>query len=398
MQNKSIEKLNRKAMLRKAVVILSVILLVVSAALIAIKFAPTDGKGEKEESVQTVDLDEQPKDNSSGNGVSQSGSGFPLSFPSGNIVDIEAVDSSVFVLTNEMLFCINSSGKLKFSEVLNYSEPVMKTSGKYGIVFDRMSGKYLVVSKSRIIYSGKSIDSAQIITAQIAGDGSYAIASRSGEAACVLTYYDKKGTEKFRWACMKDHIVTIAISSNRRNLACAALSASDGEIETKVYLLDIYSDKTEWEHTVKGSAAVDISFISFGRLGLLCNNANLILDPGNGEPVVMSDKYSSTLLDSYTDESGYRVTLTAKFGSFSDYELKCFSPGGSLEYVYETQSRAYDIFCSGKRAYILTDSQIICINSFGKESKRIDLSAAGLGMTVASGRIYYYSLNTLYRD
>ena len=399
MGNKSVEKVKRKANFRSIAVVLVLTVIIASAAVLAAKFAPNAGKTESETTVQTVDRNDQPDSASpnGGNEVSQSGSGFPLSFPSSNIVDIEAVDSSIYVLTNEMLYCISSSGKLKFSEVLNYSQPVIKTSGKYGIVFDRMSGKYLIVSKSRIIYSAKSLDSAQIITAQISGDGSYAIASRSSEAACILTYYDKRGREKFSWACMKDHIVSIDIASNGRKLACAALSASEGEIETKVYLLDIYSDKTEWEHTVKGSAAVNICFVSSGRLGLLCNNANLILDPGKDEPVVLNDKYTSTLLDSYTDKSGYRVTLTAKFGSFSGCELKCFSPGGSVAYVYETESKVSDIFCSGKRAYLLTDSQIICINSFGNESKRVNLEAAGLGITVASGRIYYYSLNTLYK-
>lgn len=398
MENKTAEKLQKKAKLRSIAVAALLVAIIVFAAVTAGKLGSFDSGTKSETTAQTVENGAQNSGGLSKNEVSQSGSGFPLSFSSGDIVDIEAVDSGVCVLTNEMLYCVSSLGKLIFSEVLNYSQPVIKTSGKYAIVFDRMSGKYLIISKSKVLHSGKSLDSAQIITAQIANDGSYAIASRSGEAACILTYYDKDGTEKFSWACVKDHIVSIAIASNKRDIACAALSASDGEIETKVYLLDIYSTETEWEYTVKGSAGINICFVSSGKLGLLCNNANLVLACGKDEPVVLNEKYTSTLLDSYTDEDGYRVTLTAKFGSFSGYELKCFSPGGAVAYVYETQSRITDVFCSGKRAYLLTDSQIICLNSFGKESKRLDLEAAGLGMTVAAGRIYYYSLNTLYKD
>ena len=397
MQDKNSEKLKRKANFRSIAVALALTAIIVLAAVLAAKLGPSAGKTESETTAQTIGSSEQSPNNAANNEVLQSGAGFPLSFSGGSIVDIEAVDSNVCVLTNEMLYCVSPSGKLKFSEVLNFSQPVIKTSGKYGIVFDRLSGKYMIISKSKVIYSGNSLDSQQIITAQISNNGNYAIASRSSEAACVLTYYDKNGTEKFSWACMKDHIVSVDIASNKREIACAALSASEGEIETKVYLLDIYSNKTEWEYTVKGSAAVNISFVSSGRLGLLCNNANLVLDAGKDEPVVLNDKYTSTLLDSYTDESGYRVTLTAKFGSFSGYELKCFAPGGSVAYVYETQNKITDIFCSGKKAYLLSGSQIICLNSFGKESKIIDIETAGLGITVASGRIFCYSLNTLYK-
>ena len=382
-------------------VLLAVILaaVIIASGVFIAKFAPSSSNGGESEKT-TLSSDEKTTGSAlkNENEISQSGSGFPLSFSSNDIVDIEAVGSDVYVVSNEILFCISSSGKLLFSHVLNYSEPVIKSNGNYGIVFDRLSGKYVIISKKKVVHEGQSENASQILTAQVSSDGSYAIASRSNESACILTYYDRNGKEKFSWACTKDHIVSVAISSGGRELACAALSASDGEIETKVYLLDIYSDETEFEYTVKGTAGIDIRFASSSKLMLLCSDRRLLIGSKGEGSIESTEKYSSSLLNSFSDKDGYSVTLTSKFGSFGGYEIKNYSPDNSVNYVFETESKVTDVLCSGKKTYILTESELICVNSFGKERKRKKLEAAGLGMCLSSGTVYYYSLGNLYKD
>lgn len=390
-ENQNVEKKTSRENKRLITVVFVIAVVIVLSGLMISKFGGTDNPGETK-AVTAVEGETNNKSE-----ISQHGSGFPLSFSSNDIVDIEAVGSNVYVVSNEMLFCISSSGKLLFSQVINYSEPVIKTNGNYGLVFDRLSGKYVVLSKKAVAYSGISLDSSQIITAAVSSDGSYAIASRSSEAASILTYYDKNGNEKFSWACTKDHIVSVAISSNGQNLACAALSASDGEIETKVYLLNIYSDETKFEYTVKNSAAIDIHFASLNRLLLLCNDKRLLISSKGEGSIVSEEKYASSLLDSYCDNDGYCVTLTSKFGSFGGYEIKNYSPDNSVNYAFETDESVTDILCVGKRSCILTETEVIFVNSFGKESKRLKFETAGLGMCFADGKVYCYSLGTLYK-
>ncbi len=400
MQNANQSKKNKNVANNKLIIIVAVLaVVIIVSALLVSKFSPPGGSQNSDEtSAVSVSENETTKNALKNESeILQSGSGFPLSFSSNDIVDIKSVGNNVYVVSNEVLFCISSSGKLVFSRVLNYSEPVMKSCGNYGIVFDRLSGKYMVVSKKKINFTGQSIDSSQIIATQIASDGSYAIASRSTDSACILTYYDKNGKEKFSWACSKDHIVSVAISSNGQNLACAALSASDGEIETKVYLLNIYSDETKWEYTLKGSAAIDIHFASANRLSLLCNNKRILLNSKGEGSIVSNNEFSTGLLSSNSDSDGYSVTLTSKFGSFGGYEIKNYSPNNTENYAFETSENVTAVLCNGKRTYILTDSEIISINSFGNESKRVKLVTAGLGMCLSGGNVYYYSLNSLYK-
>lgn len=382
---------NKKGKIRTIVAVVAIVLIVAVSAFLAAKFLPGTSQG--------ADADEDYADVQKGadSSYSQSERGFPLSFSSNDIVSVGSAGSYVYVVSNEVLFGVSSSGKLSFSEVINYSEPVIKTAGDYAFVFDRMSGKFVLCRKSKVIYKGQSENSQQIVTATVASNGNFAVASRSSDAACLLTYYSKKGEQLFQWECSRDHIVSIAVSSNTKGLACAALSAEGGEIVTKVYLLDIYSDKTEWEYTVKDSAAINISFASGNKkLDLLCTDRRILLDSSSNS-VSSESSFSSELLDSYSDPNGYAVTLTRKFGAINKYELTCYSSDNSVCYVYETDKKVTDVFCAGKKAYILTQDSIICVSSSGKESKTIELSSASLGLCVSGGSIYHYSLNNLYK-
>lgn len=377
---------NNKGKIRSILVVAVIVALVAACAVLAAKFAPEVSDEESADIIKGADSSYQ-----------QSEKGFPLSFSSNDIVTVSSAGSYVYVVSNEVLFGVSSSGKLSFSEVINYSEPVIKTAGNYALVFDRMSGKFVLCRKNRVIFKGQSADSQQIITACVAANGNYAVASRSKEAACLLTYYKKNGEMLYQWECSRDHIVSIAVSPNSKSLACAALSAQAGEIVTNVYLLDIYSDETEWEYTVRDCAAINISFASGSRkLDLLCNSKRILLD-SSSDSVESENRYPSDLLDSYSDPNGYAVTLTRKFGAMNTYELTCYYPDNSVCYVFETDKKVTDVFCAGKKSYILTHDSIICVSSSGKESKTIPLSSSSLGLCVSGGNIYHYSLNNLYK-
>lgn len=381
---------NKRGIIRAIVAVVVIALIVAAGAFLASRYTPG--------TANTSDEDSTAAENSALFSESRNSKGFPLSFSSNDIVTVGSAGSYVYVVSNEVLFGVSSSGKQKFSEVINYSEPVIKTDGNYALVFDRMSGKFVLCHKGRVIYKGQSINSQQIFTAVVASNGNFAVASRSTGAACLLTYYNKKGEELFRWECSQDHIVSAAVSSNAKNLACAALSAEGGEIVTKVYLLNIYSDKTEWEYSVKGSAAISISFASGNKkLDLLCTDRRVLLDSSSNS-VSAESTFSSALLDSHSDQNGYAVTLTRKFGAINTYELTNYSPDNSVCYIYETDKKVTDIFCAGKKSYVLTQDSIICVSSSGKESKTIHLSSAGLGLCVSGGNVYHYTLNDLYKN
>lgn len=323
--------------------------------------------------------------------------GFPVSFSSNAIRSIAAVGAHVYVLTDETLSMVTPSGAYQLLKVIGYVEPVFKSCGKYGLVFDRLSGKYLIFSNAKILLEGESEDQSQILNADIAADGSFVLATKGKESASLLTYYDKNGEMLFCWTCAKDHLVAVSLAENRRDILCAALNAKNGEIETKLYLLDVYSDQTQWEYALKGAAAIDCRFVSASKIAVVCADRRVVIDTRKSKPQPHVFEYPETLL-ALDSDGEYTAVVTPKFGSFDAYEVRMLTGSNKEGYVFQTDARVIDIRCVGKRAYLLTENAVLSVGPSGKGSVVAAVPGVELGLDVLNGHVYHYSLGYLFKN
>lgn len=323
--------------------------------------------------------------------------GFPVSFSSKAIRSIKAVGAHVYVLTDESLSLVSPSGAYRLLSVIDYVEPVIKSNGKYGLVFDRLTGKYLLFSNEKVLLEGEATDKAQILNAAVGADGSFLIASKGTESASLLSYYDKRGKELFRWSCAKDHIVSLSLAENRRDILVAALNAKKGEIVTKLYLLDVYSDQTQWEYSLSGVAAIDCFFLSSGKIAVMCSDRRVVIDVKKSKPKPNVFEFPETLL-AYDSDGEHTVIVTPQFGAFDAYEIRLLSGSNKQSYVFCTNERVIDVCCAGKRAYLLTESHVLTVNPSGKGSVVTPITGGELGLDVLNGHVYHYSLGYLFKN
>lgn len=323
--------------------------------------------------------------------------GFPVSFSSNAIRSIAAVGAHVYVLTDETLSLVTPTGAYQLLKVIGYVEPVFKSCGKYGLVFDRLSGKYLIFCNAKILLEGESEEQSQILNADIAADGSFVLATKGKESASLLTYYDKSGNMLFRWNCAKDHIVAVSLAENRRDILCAALNAKNGEIETKLYLLDVFSDQTQWEYELKSAAAIACGFVSSSKIAVVCADRRVVIDTRKSKPQPNVFEYPETLL-ALDSDGEYTAVVTPKFGSFDAYEVRLLTGSNKESYVFQTDARVIDIRCVGKRAYLLTENAVLAVGPSGKGSVVTPITGVELGMDVLNGHVYHYSLGYLFKN
>ena len=322
---------------------------------------------------------------------------FPVSFSNNSICAVGATEKRICVLTQDTLNFVSSNGKKDSPIILGYAEPTLRTAGKYGIVYDRLSGRYLMFGEKGTLVEDQSKAKSQIMTAAIAENGNYAIACRGEDSASLLTYYNKKGKVLFSWACAKEHIVSIDISENGKDLLCAALSAENGEILTKVYLLDIYETETKWEYTLNAAAAMQCSFAVGNDVIVVCNDKRVILDTKKNE-LTATYVYPSTLLSYASDAAGNTAIVTLKFGSFDTYEVTVLNNNNKTVYTYETDERIVNLCCKGKRIYLLTEKSLIAVNGSGKGNAIAETNGVEIGLCLKDNKVYHYSVGYLYKS
>ncbi len=326
---------------------------------------------------------------------SDTSNGFPLTFTSNDIIDVECVSSKMMILTKNLLTSVTTTGKIKYLSSFTYVEPTMISGDKYGIVYDTASAKYMLFNKNKVLFNGETPDKSYIITATINNDGTYALVTKSNDSACNVSVYDKTGEAVYIWKCSDEYIVSCDISDDGENIVCSGIGANNGVIYTKVYHLNIHEDKQLNEYKIDGSAVVDTKLSGNDKVIVSCDNSRQIIDlyEENYTPNIV--KYTSQALACDSDENGYTAVFNNKFGSFDKMQVTVYDKKNKVVYKSELTCDAYDIICKGKRVYILTENSIMQAYN-GNSELLITTQANGKGLVVCENKLYYYSQGSLY--
>ena len=326
----------------------------------------------------------------------KNGGRFPVYFSGGEICDVQPIGKVVCAMTKGALSFVKPGGKVYGTSVLSFAEPVLKTCENYGIAYDRLSGRYALFNSKKILLNGQSETRAQITTAAVGKNGAFAVACRGDESASLLTYYNKKGQVLFSWACAKEHIVSIDISSDGRQLICAALSAEGGEIITKLYLLDIYETDTQWEYLLEDTAVIDCFFTARGRVIAVCSDRRLVLNPAKNE-LVSSFDYPSDLLCCSSDPRYGTAIATLKFGAFDVYEVTLLDNENRVLFTFETKEHIKDLDCHRTRVALLTDHAVRLLSG-GNGAVLKKANGMEIGVCVHDASVYSFTDSALWQN
>lgn len=323
--------------------------------------------------------------------VSDSGRGFPVEFTNNDLIRVEALSSDILALGKKILTCVSAEGSVRFSKIFTYSSPDMSVGDKYGIVYDRSSSKYFVFNSKGVIYEGETENGKHIITARINNNGDIAMVTKSEDSACRVYLTDKKGKVKYIWACAEEYAVSLDMNATGDEILCGAIGSANGIVYTKLYLLDIYSDKEKAAYLIDRSAVVSVR-LSGKKLIADCDNARYTFNTrkASDKPETATD-YSSKIIACSDDRDGNTAIVTNKVGSMGTNEITVYTKNNEISYRGYTDETVKDIICRGKKVYLLTDKSICISESDGSFRKVSEEEISGEGMVICKGRMYYYS-------
>ncbi len=232
-----------------------------------------------------------------GNLFATIGSGeYPIEIYGAQTLDTASQKLYYYVLTDTDLCAFSTSGKEIFTSSHGYSNPVLKTSQTRAMIFDQGADSVRIFNlKGEVInYSTEK----SIINADIARNGSYAVAMYSDSYASNVKVFSKKEKVIFEWNSAKDMVNSITLSPNGKYLVAATFNANDGSLNAKVSVFD----------TEKSSADPVFSYeISGGMVYSLTSSKNgFFVITGDGAAFVEWDGFSKTDIKSDRQASMFR--------------------------------------------------------------------------------------------
>ncbi|MGN1443477.1 MAG: DUF5711 family protein, partial [Acutalibacteraceae bacterium] len=292
-----------------------VILLIVVAVIVVATFLIANSDAYLSSSQPTTQMNVVQKDNGENKnddgGDTASVKGFPISFGNSIIESAVSANTCVFVLTHDTVACISNTGKITFTYSLAFSDPVIKSSSDYAIVYDRQGIGFLVFNTKGLYFEGSSDEDGKILTGDVSNDGMAIVASRRTGSASALTVYKKGEGSVFAWSCAKEHILCVDISKNGKNLVCAAIGSTGGEIYTKCYVFNIEEKKNTAAVTFKSSAPTDC-IIESSKVHLVFTDKIALFDYTEEKPRPITNDFDSTMEKRACDTNGNVAVLTKK--------------------------------------------------------------------------------------
>ncbi len=205
------------------------------------------------------------------------GSGYPVEIvgKTVNEGDTGVLNNNLAYVSETQFQVVNSNGGLVVDERLKFTAPAMVCSGNYAIIYDKGGAGYQIATGSGIAYKDSVED--EIFTATINNNGDYAILSKKSGYTAKLTVFKKDHTQKYAYYFSECYAIDVSINSDLSKAVVCGLDASEGNIVSKIYVLDFTKEEPVAKIDFKGTTIYDISFMKNGNIAAVGDTSSLII-------------------------------------------------------------------------------------------------------------------------
>ncbi|MCR4594441.1 MAG: DUF5711 family protein [Clostridiales bacterium] len=315
-----------------------------------------------------------------------SGDGYPMEVSGGDITDIDITSSDLVMVYDDAVRIFDSTAK-NISEISHaYKRPVADCQSGKILLFDIGGKNFRVQSKTRVLY--EKTMAYMILTGAMGKDGSVAIASRTNGAESMLTVFDYKNREVFKWECSKEQIVACDISDNGKLYACAVLGVDNGSVYSKLYLFKKNEDKAYASFDYPDSSIAKVEFLSDDTLMVFGNDMCQIIEGEKVKEKIDVSVNTPSML--YVSEKNTAVLVLSKYSSTTEKIVEVYDKSGDKLFDAEVSGIIKSVSTDGKYIAVLTDKQVFIYDKEGEICGSHKVSSDASDVIVSSRYTYVY--------
>lgn len=315
------------------------------------------------------------------------GDGFPVKIE-GKIVE----ESDTCVLNNNLAYIsetqfqvINSDGGLVIDERIKFASPAITSCGTSAIIYDREGKHYEIENSLGIQYKGEADD--DIFSAVMLENGCYALLTKKSGYTAKLTVFNSDHTQKYAYYFSECYTTDVSLNDDATKAVVCGLNTSEGDIVSKIYVLDFTKEEPVSKMDFKGNTIYDVEFLENGNVAAVGDLSTMIITSD------YQQKYEFTY-------NGYNLTSRAIDKDGVYLSLSPFTDGKSCEIWYISQAGLTTITKTGlstvsmdnngNTVAILSDNKITTFNT--STQKKINEYNAGID----AKSIRFANENTIY--
>ncbi|MBQ8965623.1 DUF5711 family protein [Ruminococcus sp.] len=165
---------------------------------------------------------------------------FPLGFDEGSVSSIANTGSYLLCLDKNQLKFYDEDGAETSAFSHNYADPIMKTSDKRVLLYDKGGSSLMVVGRKNEMFS-KAVKN-RLIMAELADNNNVAVVTSDERYGGILTVYDGNGREIYKWSSSAS-LISVTFDKNGDGCYVTTYSGSGGTLSSVVRYLKFDSEE-----------------------------------------------------------------------------------------------------------------------------------------------------------
>lgn len=240
---------------------------------------------------------------------------FPYNIDSSRNVTLKEVNKKIGVLTPTSFTVLDSkNADVKYTFDHGYSNPIMKSSGIYTLIFDQGDKSFRLDTTSDNVYENEA--KTNIFCADVAKNGSVAYAAASKEKKCDIYVYNKSLKEQLSYSISDGYVIDIAINDSGNKISFVTVNSKNAQLKSTLYIMNVGENEIKEKLDLPEGNVVEIKYSS--------NNI-----------YVIGDSFLSVI------SNQKKIRTVYKKGSISTVAYT-FTPSNELVLIYNSYTNSTD--------------------------------------------------------
>ena len=224
----------------------------------------------------------------------------------GGFVELDSTDVAVF----------SSHGAKVRTIQPGYARPAIAVGNTRFALYNRAGAELRIESRTGTLYTHKF--SSNILLCAMSANGTTAVVTESSRYAATVEVYDPMFEQLYEWYPTQTDgtPVALAFASDNRRFAAGCLSASEGQLCTKLFFMDLGADAPTATYTADaGSMILHLYWLADNRVLAVFDDGAVLLNAADGTEIARYDFGGATLLDVDTAGRGTALLLSGQSDS-----------------------------------------------------------------------------------
>lgn len=296
-----------------------------------------------------------------GNFMATIGSGsYPIEIYGTETLNTVQKGSYYYVLTDTNLCAFSNSGKKIYSYAHGYACPILKTSETRAMVFDQGGEELRIYNLSENTNTLNT--KTNILTANIARNGSYAVVTESDKYASVVSVYDLEDKLLYEWYSATDLVNNVLLSPDGERVVVSTVYASGGQLKSKVSVLNFKSADPEFSREYAGKTVYSLENCSDGFAILTANDCDYF-DWDEYKHKSYSSEYELSLSRNISSEL---MLVFNRSSNKNDNHIVIISEDGEKLTEFSFNGHIGDIAFLNDHIYCISDTNVYMMDKKGK--------------------------------